>query len=103
MPEIVRPKLNPVDVSVGSRLRIRRVQCAMSHETLAEQLSTAVETLRRYETGELRLGASLLLQASEALRVPVSYFFQEINQKNAPVADILTTREFLEMARKSKA
>jgi transcriptional regulator with XRE-family HTH domain len=69
---------NPVDVHVGSRVRLRRVLLGMSQEKLADQLGLTFQQVQKYEKGTNRISASRLQQISRILEVPISYFYDEL-------------------------
>ena len=50
----------------------------LSREYLAAVLRVSVESIRRFEAGEERIGASLLWLISQKLHVPVPYFFATV-------------------------
>ncbi len=66
---------NPIDIHVGSRVRMRRMLVSMSQEKLGEQLGLTFQQVQKYEKGANRIGASRLYQISQTLGVPVDYFF----------------------------
>lgn len=70
-------KPNPVDVHVGSRVRLRRTLLGMSQEKLGDALGLTFQQVQKYERGANRVGASRLYDLSHVLDVPVSYFFEE--------------------------
>ncbi|MGD9637807.1 MAG: helix-turn-helix domain-containing protein [Alphaproteobacteria bacterium] len=74
---------NPIDVHVGGRVRLRRTLLGMSQEKLASILGLTFQQVQKYERGMNRIGASRLWDLSNVLRVPVSFFFEEINQETA--------------------
>jgi transcriptional regulator with XRE-family HTH domain len=67
---------NPVDVYVGGRVRMRRVEIGMSQQTLGEQIDLTFQQIQKYEKGMNRIGASRLQQIGKILGVPASYFFE---------------------------
>jgi transcriptional regulator with XRE-family HTH domain len=67
--------LNPIDMHVGSRVRMRRMMLDMSQTTLGEALGITFQQLQKNEKGTNRIGASRLQQMSHILQVPVSFFF----------------------------
>ena len=69
---------NVVDLFVGARMRMRRITIGMSESDLAGATGIPVERLRAFESGEERLGIPRLLQFSQLLSVPVSWFFSGI-------------------------
>lgn len=68
---------NPIDVHVGSRIRLRRNMIAMSQEKLGERLGITFQQIQKYEKGTNRVGASRLQAISAILNAPVEYFFQD--------------------------
>jgi transcriptional regulator with XRE-family HTH domain len=70
-------KPNPVDVHVGSRVRLRRTLLGMSQEKLGDAIGLTFQQVQKYERGANRIGASRLFDLSRVLEVPVSFFFEE--------------------------
>ena len=73
---------NPIDVHVGSRVRLRRTMAKLSQEKLGEALGVTFQQVQKYEKGTNRIGASRMQQIAETLNVPISFFFAD-----APGAD----------------
>lgn len=92
-------KLHSVDVHVGDRLRTQRALSGLSQTELAKQLGITFQQLQKYETGNNRISAGRLWQASTILGVPVSCFFEGLNGNADSAADILNTRVCLELVR----
>lgn len=69
---------NPVDVHVGSRIRLRRMMIGMSQERLGERLGLTFQQVQKYEKGANRVGASRLFAISNILDVPVEFFFADM-------------------------
>ncbi|MGD9867683.1 MAG: helix-turn-helix domain-containing protein [Hyphomicrobiales bacterium] len=67
---------NPVDVHVGSRVRLRRMLLGMSQEKLGESMGLTFQQIQKYEKGANRIGASRLYHLSKVLDVPVQFFFE---------------------------
>nr|WP_321455114.1 helix-turn-helix transcriptional regulator [uncultured Cohaesibacter sp.] len=68
---------NPIDVYVGSRVRLRRMMLSMSQEKLGEHLGITFQQIQKYEKGTNRIGASRLQHIATVLEVPVSFFFED--------------------------
>jgi transcriptional regulator with XRE-family HTH domain len=66
---------NPIDIHVGSRVRLRRMMLGMSQEKLGEQLGITFQQIQKYEKGSNRIGASRLQNIARVLSVPVAFFF----------------------------
>jgi transcriptional regulator with XRE-family HTH domain len=76
-------KPNPIDVHVGSRVRLRRTLLGMSQEKLGDAIGLTFQQVQKYERGANRVGASRLFELSRVLDVPVSFFFDELDPKTA--------------------
>ncbi|MDS7596031.1 helix-turn-helix domain-containing protein [Agrobacterium tumefaciens] len=72
-----KKKPNPIDIHVGSRIRLRRTMLGMSQEKLGESLGITFQQIQKYEKGTNRVGASRLQNISGILNVPVSFFFED--------------------------
>ncbi len=70
---------NPIDIHVGSRVRLRRNLLGMTLETLAGAVGVTYQQLQKYERGVNRVGASRLFNLSHVLDVPVSFFFEDLS------------------------
>ena len=99
---------NPTDVYVGSRIRMRRKMMGLSQEKLGERLGITFQQIQKYEKGTNRVGASRLQAMSDALEVPVSFFFPEsspsppsgVREESATfMMDFMSTSEGLDLTR----
>ena len=98
---------HPVDIHVGKRVRHRRWLTGMTQQQLAEKVGIKFQQIQKYETGMNRVSASRLWDISDALGVPVSFFFEGLTAGEKPAdsdqngipADILANKEALELVR----
>lgn len=105
-------KANPIDMHVGTRVRIRRMLLGMSQEKLGELLGLTFQQVQKYEKGINRIGASRLFELSRVLDVPVQYFYDDAPAALAStaagggfadcsgdgyVADVISSRDGLEL------
>ena len=72
---------NPVDVHVGSKVKLRRILLGMSQENLGDRIGLTFQQVQKYEKGINRIGASRLFELAIALNVNVQFFYD-----GAPVA-----------------
>lgn len=72
---------NPVDIHVGSRVRLRRTLLGLSQEKLGEAVGLTFQQIQKYERGANRIGASRLFEFSRILDVPVSFFFDDMSER----------------------
>jgi transcriptional regulator with XRE-family HTH domain len=68
---------NPIDLLVGSRIRMFRKGRKMSQAQLGKKLGVTFQQVQKYENGKNRVGASRLQMISTALDVPVGQFFTD--------------------------
>jgi transcriptional regulator with XRE-family HTH domain len=86
MPEGSKKQPNPIDIHVGSRVRLRRMMLGMSQEKLGEHLGITFQQIQKYEKGTNRIGASRLQHIARVLQMPVSFFFEDA--PGAPAATV---------------
>lgn len=102
---------HPVDVHVGKRIRHRRWLVGMTQQQLAEKVGIKFQQIQKYETGANRVSASRLWDIAASLDVPVSFFFEGLdNSTNGEAegdadkpegvpADLLGDKEALDLVR----
>ncbi len=95
-----------VDVHVGKRVRHRRWLIGMTQQQLAQQVGIKFQQIQKYETGANRISASRLWDIAEALEVPVSFFFEGLEEvqkddadKTSVPADLMGDKEALDLVR----
>ncbi len=105
-------KPNPIDIHVGSRVRLKRTMMGLSQEKLGESLGVTFQQVQKYEKGANRIGASRLQQISAILKTPISFFFEDapgygsqategLSEPSSPeyTIDFLATTEGLQLNR----
>ena len=86
---------------------MRRKMLGLSQEKLGEKLGITFQQIQKYEKGTNRVGASRLQAMSDALEVPVAYFFPEAGSGapgmkedgTALMMDFMSTSEGLDLSR----
>jgi transcriptional regulator with XRE-family HTH domain len=68
-----------IDVHLGKRLRRRRRLLGLTQQQLAGTVGVRFQQIQKYECGANRISASRLWQLSEALEVPVGYFYDGLS------------------------
>ena len=92
---------HPVDVHVGSRVRMRRTLLGLTQTDLADALELTFQQVQKNERGINRIGASRLYQLSHILDVPVEYFFEGL-EGDAPAVspdDVMLRTETLKLVK----
>lgn len=95
---------HPVDKHVGKRVRHRRWMVGMTQQKLADKVGIKFQQIQKYETGMNRVSASRLWDIADALEVPVSFFFEGLDDHERAAADnaqrdLLEDKEALELIR----
>jgi len=97
---------NDIDLYVGKRLRRRRRLLGLTQQQLAEAVGIRFQQIQKYECGANRISASRLFELSEALHVPVQYFYDGLAahemQREASVElnpDVLSQKETIDLIR----
>jgi transcriptional regulator with XRE-family HTH domain len=83
MPDADDRSPNPVDVHVGSRIRLRRKIMGVSQERLAESLGLTFQQVQKYERGSNRVSASKLYEIAATLQTQIAYFFEGLADPSA--------------------
>jgi transcriptional regulator with XRE-family HTH domain len=72
------------DEEVGRRVRSRRLEQKLSQTELAGRIGVTFQQVQKYEKGVNRIGAGRLQRISEALSVPITFFFGNQSLTAAP-------------------
>ena len=92
-----------VDAHVGKRIRHRRWMVGMTQQQLADKVGIKFQQIQKYETGMNRVSASRLWDISEALGVPIAFFYEGLQSSaaadEASGTDLLADKEALQLVR----
>jgi transcriptional regulator with XRE-family HTH domain len=100
--EMIGEPPNPVDVYIGRRVRMRRVEIGMSQALLGKQIGVTFQQIQKYEKGANRIVASRIQQIGKALEAPASFFFdgapggwegESSSQTSPALLELFGTRE----------
>ncbi|CAN5228045.1 helix-turn-helix transcriptional regulator [soil metagenome] len=75
---------NDIDLHLGKRLRRRRRLLGLTQQQLAGSCGVRFQQIQKYECGANRISAARLWQLSEALEVPVGYFYDGLAESHRP-------------------
>ena len=78
---------NDIDTHLGKRLRRRRRLLGLTQQQLAAAVGVRFQQIQKYECGANRISAARLWQLSEALEVPVGYFYDGLSEVRRETAD----------------
>ena len=97
---------NDIDLHLGKRLRRRRRLLGLTQLQLASVCGVRFQQIQKYECGANRISAARLWQLSEALEVPVGYFYDGLSElmaaapeEKAEGGEMLARKETLDLIR----
>lgn len=67
---------HPIDIYVGGRMRLRRIQLGLSQGALASKIGVSFQAVQKYESGDIRISASRLYDVAQVLEVSPGFFFE---------------------------
>jgi transcriptional regulator with XRE-family HTH domain len=76
-PTVAQSGPHPIDLHVGSRVRLARLLAGRTQHWLAERVSLTFQQIQKYERGANRVSCSMLSEFAEALGRPVGWFFED--------------------------
>ena len=99
---------HPIDIYVGGRMRLRRIQLGLSQGALAGKIGVSFQAVQKYESGDIRISASRLYDVAQVLEVSPAFFFEgypdgivakNIAQENLPASETFDRREVMSLIR----
>ena len=89
-----------IDLHLGKRLRRRRRLLGLTQQQLASAVGVRFQQIQKYECGANRISAARLWELSEALEVPINYFYEGLDAETAEPANDAVRRSEQVLARK---
>jgi transcriptional regulator with XRE-family HTH domain len=71
------------DKEIGLRLKVRRQELNITQEQLGEALQITFQQIQKYEKGTNRIASGRLKEISRILKVPPSYFFDDLPDESS--------------------
>lgn len=79
---------HPVDVHIGNRLRILRIEAGKSQRDLAIVAGVVYQQIQKYERGANRLGPPQLTVFAKYLNCRIADFFAGLNGGTGPAGEL---------------
>ncbi|HYF06561.1 MAG TPA: helix-turn-helix transcriptional regulator [Acetobacteraceae bacterium] len=92
-------RASAADRHVGTRIRERRVMLGLSQQQLARMIGVTYQQAHKYERGVNRISAGRLYEIALVLGVPISWFFEGLEDGGEPQEISSRQRMCLELAR----
>ncbi|MGH7123797.1 MAG: helix-turn-helix domain-containing protein [Stellaceae bacterium] len=99
---------HPIDIYVGGRMRLRRIQLGLSQGALASKIGVSFKAVQKYESGDIRISASRLYDVAQVLEVSPAFFFEgypdgivakNIARETGPASETFDRREVMSLIR----
>ena len=82
-----------VDRVVGQRVRWRRRELKLTQEKLGDLLGLTFQQVQKYEKGVNRISAGRLFEIASTLTVPITYFYEGVDDLLETVPAMMTVHE----------
>ena len=77
---------NHLDAEIGRRLRQARLVENLTQDGLAQKLSISFQQVQKYENGTNRVSSSRLWSISRVLGLPITYFYEGLDDSHVSEA-----------------
>ena len=74
---------------LGNKLKLRRLALGLTQTKVAKAINVTFQQIQKYEKGTNGVSSNRLMQLSNYLKVPITYFFEDFKNFN----DIKTSQE----------
>ena len=68
------------NIHLGKKLRMRRLSLGLTQTKVAQAINVTFQQIQKYEKGTNGVSSIRLLQLSNYLKVPISYFFEDFSE-----------------------
>ena len=65
------------NVHLGKKIRMRRLSLGLTQTKVAQAINVTFQQIQKYEKGTNGVSSSRLMQLSQFLKVPITYFFEQ--------------------------
>ncbi len=65
------------NIHLGKKLRMRRLSLGLTQTKVANAINVTFQQIQKYEKGTNGVSSSRLMQLSQFLKVPITYFYED--------------------------
>ena len=65
------------NIHLGKKLRMRRLSLGLTQTKVAQAINVTFQQIQKYEKGTNGVSSSRLMQLSNFLKVPITYFYED--------------------------
>ena len=81
------------NIHLGKKLRIRRLSLGLTQTKVATAINVTFQQIQKYEKGTNGVSSSRLMQLSQFLKVPITYFYEEYKDYKEYKSEITTSED----------
>ena len=70
------------NIHLGKKLRMRRLSLGLTQTKVAQAINVTFQQIQKYEKGTNGVSSNRLMQLSNFLKVPITYFFENFKEFN---------------------
>ena len=70
------------NLHLGKKLRMRRLSLGLTQTKVAQAINVTFQQIQKYEKGTNGVSSNRLMQLSNYLKVPITYFFEDFKNFN---------------------
>ena len=71
------------NIHLGKKLRMRRLSLGLTQTKVANAINVTFQQIQKYEKGTNGVSSSRLIQLSNFLKIPITYFFENYSGSQA--------------------
>ena len=99
------------NIHLGKKLRMRRLSLGLTQTKVAQAINVTFQQIQKYEKGTNGVSSNRLIQLSQFLKIPITYFFEDYKYFKDTVPSEVTnddlnysflSRTFLSLSRSQK-
>lgn len=91
--------VDPIDVQIGERLRLKRTFLQLTQTQLGDKLGVSRIRIGQYESGNRSIPASHLLKLTQILKVNITFFFAHDDANSEEGIEPLLNKEAVSLIR----
>ena len=81
------------NIHLGKKLRMRRLSLGLTQTKVALALNVTFQQIQKYEKGTNGVSSNRLMQLSQFLKVPITYFYEEYKEFKDIEASSVTSED----------
>ncbi len=74
------------NIHLGKKLRMRRLSLGLTQTKVANAINVTFQQIQKYEKGTNGVSSSRLIQLSNFLKIPITYFYDDYNDSQTESA-----------------